>query len=217
MFAADTVVSGDRTYTGRILVVEDEVLLAEEIGDRLTRLGYTIVEVVDSAGTAVAAAALLHPDLVLMDVRLKGGDDGTVAAAAIQQQSNAPVVFLTAHSDAETISRATGTGPFGYVLKPFREQDLVVAIETALTRHRLEQRIAASERNQAAILASIGEGVVATDPDGRVTFMNRVAEALTGRQLARVRGEAVDRVLPLIAEATGEPVENPGLRAMREK
>ena len=217
MFATDSVIASERTYTGRILIVEDEALLAEEMSDRLMRLGYTVVEVVDSAAEAVAAAALLQPDLVLMDIRLKGGDDGTVAAAAIQQQSNVPVVFLTAHSDADTVSRATSTGPFGYVLKPFREQDLVVAIETALTRHRFEQRIAASERNYAAILASIGEGVIATDPEGRVTFMNRVAEALTGRQLSRVRGQEVDHVLPLVTEATGQPAESPGRLAMREK
>ena len=217
MFAADPVVSNDRIYAGRILIVEDEVLLAEEICDRLTRLGYTIVEVTDSAAAAVAAANLLRPDLVLMDIRLKGGGDGTAAAAVIQQRGNAPVVFLTAHSDADTVSRATSTGPYGYVLKPFRERDLVVAIETALTRHRLEQRLAASERSHAAILASIGEGVVATDPEGHVTFMNRVAESLTGRELARVRGQAVEHVLPLVAEASGRLVECPALRAMREK
>jgi PAS domain S-box-containing protein len=126
-------------------------------------------------------------------------------------------VFLTAHSDAETLARATKTGPFGYILKPFREQDLVVAIETALTRRRLELQIVASERNYAAILGSIGEGVVATDPEGGVTFMNRIAESLTGRQFAQVRGEPVDGVLRLVAEETGLPVESPAMRAMREK
>jgi PAS domain S-box-containing protein len=217
MLVAEGVVSGDRTYTGRILIVEDEALLAEEIRDRLTRLGYTVVDVVNSTREAVEAAGVHRPDLVLMDIHLKGGDDGTLAAAAIQRHGSAPVVFLTAHADADTLSRATAAGPFGYVLKPFREQDLVVAIETALTRHRLEQRIAASERDHAAILASIDEGVVATDPEGRVTFINRVAEGLTGRTLARVRGQAVAQVLTLVSEATGRPVESPALRAMREK
>jgi PAS domain S-box-containing protein len=77
--------------------------------------------------------------------------------------------------------------------------------------------MAASERNYATILASIGEGVVATDPQGRITFMNRVAEGLTGRQLAHVRGQGVEHVVPLIAEGSGRLVENPGLRAMRDK
>jgi PAS domain S-box-containing protein len=217
VFAADSVAPGARAYTGRILIVEDEALLAEEIRERLMRLGYTVASVVDSACEAVVVASKVRPDLVLMDIRLRDGDDGTVAASAIVQRTQAPIVFLTAHSDADTIARATAVGPFGYVLKPFREQDLVVAIETALTRHRLEQQLAASERNYATILSSIGEGVVATDPDGRVTFMNRVAEGLTGRTLVAARGQAVDQVLPLVAEATGQPVANPGRRAMGEK
>ena len=217
MFATESVMSVGQTYAGRILVVEDEALLAEEIRERLSLLGYTIVGVVNSTADAVSAVAALHPDLVLMDIHLKGNDDGTVAAATIQQRSDAAVVFLTAHSDTNTIARATKAAPFGYVLKPFREQDLVVAIETALTRRRLEQQIVASERNYAALLASIGEGVVATDSEGRVTFMNRVAESLTGRRLARARGEAVETVLHLVAEATGQSIESPGRRAMRER
>jgi two-component system, cell cycle sensor histidine kinase and response regulator CckA len=217
MFATEQVLSPGQTYAGRILVVEDEALLAEEIRERLSRAGYTIVGVAISAADAVSAVDALRPDLVLMDIRLKGGDDGTAAAAAIQQRSDAAVVFLTAHSDTDTIVRATKTGPFGYVLKPFREQDLVVAIETALTRRRFEQQLIASERNYAAILASIGEGVVATDSEGRVTFMNRVAESLTGRQRAEARGESVETVLQLVAEATGQAIESPGRRAMREK
>jgi PAS domain S-box-containing protein len=217
MFVAENVRSQGQAYAGRILIAEDEVLLAEEIRDRLSRLGYTILRVVRSAADAVSAVTELGPDVVLMDVRLKGSDDGTVAAAAIGRRSDAAVVFLTAHSDRDTISRATKAGPFGYVLKPFREQDLVVAIETALTRRRLGLELAASERNYAAILGSIGEGVVATDRDGGVTFMNRIAESLTGRTLGRVRGAAVESVLHLVAEASGTVVENPGRRAMRER
>jgi PAS domain S-box-containing protein len=202
---------------GRILIVEDEALLAEELRGRLTGVGYTIVDVVDSSALAIAAAKRVRPDLVLMDIRLKGGDDGTAAADAIRRHTEVPVVFLTSHSDPETLARATSAGPYGYVLKPFREQDLMVAIETALTRHRLERRVAASERRYAATLASISDAVIAADPDGRVTFMNRVAEALTGWEAARATGAAIEQVLPLVDEASGRPVDNPALRAMRER
>ena len=116
-------------HTGRILIVEDEALLAEELRVRLTRLGYTVVDVVDSGADAQAAAERARPDLVLMDVRLKGGDDGTAAAAAIRKRTGAPVVFLTAHSDPETLARATRTRPIGYELKTISENDIVVAIE----------------------------------------------------------------------------------------
>jgi PAS domain S-box-containing protein len=202
---------------GCILIVEDEALLAEELRQRLTRLGYTVVGVVDSSAAAVAAAERVAPDLVLMDIRLKGGDDGANAADAIRRRTDVPVVFLTAHSDPETLARATGAGPYGYVLKPFREQDVVVAIVTARTRHALERRIVESERRHTATLASVADGVIATDAAGQVTFMNRVAEALTGWPNARARGVAVERVLPLISEASGQPVENSGRQAMRER
>jgi len=150
----------------RVLIVEDESLIAEELRERLTRHGFNVMDVVDTGERAIQVAAEHAPDLVLMDIRLKGQLDGVQAAAAIRRSVQAPVVFLTAHSDEDTIRRAQETEPFGYVLKPFNERELVVAIEMSLHRHGLEQRLKESEQRYAATLASIGDGVIATDPEG---------------------------------------------------
>jgi DNA-binding NarL/FixJ family response regulator len=117
----------------RVLVVEDEVLIAEEIRERLSRVGAVVVATADTGERAVEAARAHRPEVVLMDIRLKGRLDGVGAAEAIRALDDTPVVFLTAHSDRETLSRAAHVAPAGYVLKPFRELDLVRAILAART------------------------------------------------------------------------------------
>ena len=126
----------------RILIAEDEALIAEEIQDRLGRLGFEIVGMADSSEGALKLAETAAPDLVLMDIRLKGAQDGIETAGFIRQHLRIPVVYLTAHSDKSTIGRAKETAPFGYVLKPFQEKELLIAIEMAIHMHRLEQQVA---------------------------------------------------------------------------
>src|SRR5262245_61749734 len=106
----------------RILIVEDERLIAEDLRDRLERQGTTVVGVAASAAAAIRAAGELVPDLVLMDIRLEGERDGIEAAAAISSNFNIPVVYLSAHSDDATIERAKATAPYGFLLKPFHER-----------------------------------------------------------------------------------------------
>ncbi len=125
----------------RILIAEDEALIAEEIQDRLGRLGFEIVGIADSSDVAIKSAEATVPDLVLMDIRLKGPKDGIETAGFIREHLKIPVVYLTAHSDKSTIGRAKETAPFGYVLKPFQEKELLIAIEMAIHMHRLEQQV----------------------------------------------------------------------------
>jgi len=186
-----------------MLIVEDEALIAEELRDRLTALGADIVGMVDSADTAVETTARLRPDLVLMDIRLRGPVDGIEAALTIRRESDLPVVFLTAHADRGTLERAKHAGPFGYIVKPLQGRDLQVAIEMAINRHRLEQRLRESERRYAQTLASIGDSVLTTDPQERITFMNPAAEVLTGWTLSEARGRSINDVLPLSADSQG--------------
>ncbi len=209
--------SSERTEPLRILVVEDESLIAAEIVGRLGRLGFDIVGEADTGERAIEAAARTRPDLVLMDVRLKGPMDGIQAAATIVKDHAVPVVFLTAHSDRETVHRAKGTDPFGYVLKPFHERDLVVAIDLALHRHGLETRLKESEQKFSTTLASIGDGVIATDPISRITYLNRVAEGLTGWNSADARGLPIDQVFPILTESTRELRENPIVAALKSR
>ncbi|HSE57750.1 MAG TPA: response regulator [Nitrospiraceae bacterium] len=199
----------------RVLLVEDETLVAEEIKERLTRMGLHIVDIADTGEGAVEAATQYKPDLILMDIRLKGGMGGIQAADLIRRGLHIPVVFLTSYSDQETLRRAKRTEPFGYVLKPFHERDLMLAIEMALYRHGLERQLKENERRYAATLASIGDGVIATDLEGRITFMNPVAEILTQWRFQEARGLRIDEVFPIVIEATRIARENPVLQAIR--
>jgi two-component system cell cycle sensor histidine kinase/response regulator CckA len=201
----------------KVLIVEDETLIAEEISERLRRAGMLIVDTVHSALAAINAVSHRQPDIILMDIRLKGAMDGIEAATVIRQRWHIPVMFLTAHSDHETLRRAKGSEPFGYILKPFQERDLLVAIEMALHRHSLEQRLKESEERYATTLASIGDAVIALDTTGRITFMNPAAESLTQWTLAEAKSLPIDDVLPMIDEATQQARENLVYEAMRER
>lgn len=192
----------------RVLIVEDEALLADELCLRLSRHGLKPLPIADTGEKAVKAALSLRPDLILMDIRLKGPMDGVQATEIITRVTTIPTVFLTAHSDTETLQRAKGAQPYGYVLKPYNERDLIVTLEMALLRHRLYRRLTASERRFAATLASIDDGVLAIGPEGLVTYVNRVAEALTGWTLEEARDRHVEEVFQLFDEQTAEPREN---------
>ncbi|HLX82985.1 MAG TPA: response regulator [Terriglobales bacterium] len=121
----------------RALIVEDEVLIAEELRDRLSRLGFSIIAAVDSCDEAVAIAARERPDLVLMDIRLKGAKDGIEAAKEIRMQVDVPIVYLTAYSDRATLDRAKATDYDAYILKPFHRRELQSTIEVAIKRHAI--------------------------------------------------------------------------------
>lgn len=127
--------------SARILVVEDESIVALDIQARLGRLGYTVVGSVASGEDAVVKAGEARPDLVLMDIRLEGEMDGIEAAGRIRAQFNIPVVFVTAYADEETLKGAKATEAFGYILKPFETRELLTNIEMALYKYRGEQAL----------------------------------------------------------------------------
>src|SRR6185436_13255810 len=133
----------------------------------------------------------------------------------IRQECHRPIVFLTAYSDEETVKRATSTEPFGYLLKPFEDAQLRTTIEMALYKHAAEQKLRASERRFAATLSSIGDAVIATDAQGRVTFMNPVAEALTGWPRQEAAGRPLPDVFCIVNEDTREILEDPGAEVLR--
>ena len=194
----------------RILVVEDEALIAEEISDRLTQAGCEIVAVIDNGNAAISAAVEFRPDLILMDVHLKGRMDGIEAVERIHERLKVPVVYLTAHSDHGTLQRAKASSAFGYVLKPFHVRNLLASVEVAIDRFALEQRLEDSQLTHAIILGSIGDAVIATDVTGSVRFMNAEAERLTGWMLREAQGCACGAVLQFAApertEAHGDAV-----------
>jgi hypothetical protein len=178
-----------------ILIVEDEYIVARDIAARVERQGYRVAEIVASGEDAVTQAGVTRPDLVLMDIKLSGPMDGVEAAEKIRASHDIPVVYLTAFADERTLERAKVTDAFGYLLKPFEERELHITIEMALYKHDVERRMRDNERWLATTLRSIGDGVVSTDADGRVTFMNPVAESLTGWPAHAAVGLGVDTVL----------------------
>jgi two-component system, cell cycle response regulator len=133
---ADTDESSLESAPISILLVEDEGVIARDLEDTLTRLGYRVSGIASEGTEAIEMARELHPQLVVMDVSLRGEVDGIEAACAIQEEAPVPVIFLTGHSDTETLQRAVMTGPLGYLIKPFQEVDLRCAIEVAIHKHR---------------------------------------------------------------------------------
>lgn len=192
----------------KILIVEDEVI-AEATKDCLENLGYSVPDVVNSGEEAIIKVTESRPDLVLMDINLKGNIDGVQAAEQIWNSLQIPVVYTTGHSDRSTVQRAKTTGAFGYILKPFGEKDLYVAIETALQRHKLEMQLKAREQWLDTILRSIGDAVIVTDTKGCIKFFNPVAEALTGWQQEDALDRDLQEVFNIINKETHTPADNP--------
>ncbi|MEG4319199.1 MULTISPECIES: response regulator [unclassified Microcoleus] len=141
----------------KVLVVEDEIIVAQDIAGRLKRLGYAVTATVASGEEAIEKVAENPPDIVLMDIVLKGDMDGVTAAEQIRTKIDVPTVFLTAYADEKTLQRAKLTDPFGYIIKPFQQNDLRVAIEIALHRHEIEAKMRAALKAEEAARESVEE------------------------------------------------------------
>jgi len=192
----------------RILVVEDEPIVAMDIQHRLRKLGYTVVRVVPSGEEAVAAARELDPDLVLMDIMLDGRMDGIESAAAIREVQDVPVIYLTAYADEKTLQRAKITEPFGYIIKPFEDREIHSSIEMARYKHEAERGKREQEQWMKAALQSIGDGLITTDRQGRVTYVNGAAEVMTGTSRNVALGMGLEEVFRISEEETPEQEEN---------
>jgi CheY-like chemotaxis protein len=120
----------------KILIVEDEMITARDLEHCLTSIGCQVVGIASSAEEAIAKVGLTQPDLILMDIVLAGPVDGVSTTQRIQSQHDIPVIYVTAYSDAQTVKRAMHSRPYGYVVKPFKEEQLRDAIGAALERHR---------------------------------------------------------------------------------
>ena len=124
-----------------ILVVEDESIVSKDIQHSLNKLGYNVVGAASTGEKALELARSERPDIVLMDIMLKGQMNGIETAEIIRNEMSIPVVFLTAYADESTLSKAKVTEPYGYIIKPFKEIDLHTSIEMAIYKHSKEQEI----------------------------------------------------------------------------
>jgi PAS domain S-box-containing protein len=198
----------------QILIVEDESIVAMDIKATLQGLGYGVIGTAASGKEAVELALRTRPDLVLMDIMLKGSIDGIEAAKRIKAVLEIPIVYLTAYADEDTLQRAKVAEPFGYILKPFEGRELRTTVETALYKHRVEAKLRENERWLSTILRSIGDAVIATNARGRIMFMNPVAETLTGWRQQDALGREVSDVFQLADEKTQQRVEGYVERAL---
>jgi len=200
----------------QILVVEDEHVVAEDIKESLQILGYAVSAIAYSKDEAVEKAQETNPDLVLMDIVLKGETSGLEAAGIIRSRFDIPVVYLTAYADEKTLERAKITEAFGYIIKPFKDRELHTAIEMALYKHKMERRLKEREEWLSTTLASIGDAVIATDMKGRIIFMNPVARFLTGCEQEDATGIPLKEIFKIVNEKTRKPVEDPVEKVLSE-
>ena len=185
----------------KILVVEDEIIVARDIRNMLVGLGYEVTAVVSRAMAAIKKAQETGPDIVLMDVMLQGKITGVEAAEQIYTNFSIPVVYLTAYADSTTVQQAKKTEPFGYIIKPFEERELQTTIEIALYKYKMQMELKDRERWLSTILKSIGDGVIATNKNGAITFMNPLAETLTGWKLDQALDKTLSDVFKVMKDA----------------
>lgn len=200
----------------KILVVEDEYIIAEDIRKSLINLGYSVPFIVSSGEEAIEKAKEYDPDLVLMDIMLDGEMDGIKAAEMIRSSSNIPIIFLTAFSDEKILERAKITEPYGYIIKPFKERELRINIEIALYKCEMENRLKDSENWLKATIKSIGDGVIATDNEGIIKLMNPFAQMLTGWKQEDAIGKPLSTVFNIFNESNDIPIEDPVVKGIRE-
>ncbi|MEH1965874.1 hybrid sensor histidine kinase/response regulator [Nostoc sp.] len=200
----------------KILVVEDEAIVAKDLQYRLNKFGYTVPSIASSGEEAINIAIEISPDLVLMDIKLKGSMDGIEAAQEIYKRLDIPVIYLTAYADEKTLQRAKITEPFGYLLKPFKERELQINIEITLIKHGLEKQLKVNKKWLDALLRSISDGVIASDLQEVITFMNPVAENLTGWKQEEACGRNSSEVFNIVNAETHNPIESPIIKVLQD-
>ena len=186
----------------KILVVEDESIVALDIQHRLQSLGFTTTPAAATGEEAISKAEELRPDLVLMDIKLRGEMSGIQAAEIIRARFDVPVIFVTAYADESTLQRAKVSEPFGYILKPFEERELAISIEMALYKHQTEKRLRESEVRLRTIFTSVLDGMFLLDPQQRCVEVNPVGcqllgyspEELLGRDICSLFADDRERV-----------------------
>lgn len=181
----------------KVLIAEDEHIVAQDLAKSLGGMGYDVAAFADTGADAVRIAQQVCPDVVLMDIRLRGDMDGIAAATEVWERWKIPVVFITSHSDPETVKRATNASPYGYIVKPFRPNELDATLRVAVRQNQLSREIFAEKDWFQVLLTEVSDGVIATDCAGRVQYMNRLAEKLTGWTTAQAAGKEIESVLRL--------------------
>ncbi|MFQ6110218.1 MAG: response regulator, partial [Candidatus Aminicenantales bacterium] len=166
--------------TPKVLIVEDERIAAEDIKRTLEHMGYSVIGIVSSSGDALRETERNKPDLILMDIKLKGEMDGVELSRCIRERFDIPIVYVTAIADKLTLQRAKVTEPFGYVHKPVDEKELFISVEMALFRSALEKELKRNEERYRIIFDGSRDAIFISAEDARFVEVNEAAAVLTG-------------------------------------
>lgn len=201
----------------RIMIVEDEKIVALDIKDSLENFGYAVPCMAVSGEEAIESVNRCNPDLILMDIVLKGKIDGIDAARVIRENYDIPVIYLTAYSDEKTLQRAKLTEPFGHILKPFDERELRTNIEIALYKRKKErEKMCEHEKWISSLLNNFGDAIISTDNNGIVKYMNPLAQALTGYRQEEALGKDLNSIFKVVCEDSQKHAEDPRKKILRE-
>lgn len=192
----------------QILIVEDENTVTESLQELLKNGGYSVAGVASAGEEAIKKTLKLRPDLVLMDIKLKGDVDGVEAARQIHESLDIPIIFLTGYADNDLLERAKITEPYGYLLKPFVAKELRAIIEMSLYKHKMERKLRETEQWYATTLRCIGDAVITTDARGLITYMNTHSEALTGWEQKSALGKELGEILKVKNAVTDKQIKN---------
>ncbi len=188
--------SQDKDARARILIVEDELIIAQNLKFRLEKLGYAVTDISIDADETRKSLSRSVPDLVLMDIALYGGHDGVILAKWIDKNYKIPIIYVTSHTDTSTFERASKSMPYGYLIKPFNPKELYNTIELALQRHKLLMQLSSSSHLLGSVLQSIADAIIVADKKRNILYMNDSAERLLGARYDDVRTMSITDLLP---------------------
>ncbi|MBN2440881.1 MAG: SpoIIE family protein phosphatase [Spirochaetales bacterium] len=201
--------SGGPASPKRILIVEDNAIVALEIEESLCQAGYEVVGTASNGHKAIELTSSCSPDLILMDIKLEGKMDGTEVAKQVQKSSDIPVVFLSAYSDRASIEKAKSSHPYGYIIKPYNDRTLLVTIEVALHQFHQRNRTIKESDFITSIINAIGGSVIVVDSDSRIHFMNDQAQDLFCMKSDFVSGKEIIEIMEIRDSLTGMPISIP--------
>lgn len=184
----------------RVMIVEDEMIVAKDLQRILKKLGYDTTDPFPSGQKALEQLEFLRPDFILLDINLKGDMDGIELAQHVMQDYGIPFIFITAFSDRNTLNRAKTVEPYGYIIKPFSEDDIRTSVELALYKHAKDVEHRSKSNTFADALDNIEQGIIITDALRKIIFINRAAESLTGTIKSEITGTDITSAMKLFDE-----------------
>lgn len=181
----------------KVLIVEDEFLTGADIRSKLMKMGCRITQVVDSGEAAIDSVHAEKPDLILMDITLSGKMNGIEAAEKIRSMYDIPIIYLTAHTDQSTVSKAKETSPFGYLIKPFDERTLQITVDVTLHRHEMERKLKISEERYRSVAELSDDYIIILDRSHTILFINTAAARFIGDAQESINGKKFSDIAPV--------------------